>query len=57
MDAVVFSVGHGVSGHTLKHLFAALAAWPVIAALGSAHVPMQNGRATTTGVAPRTGQA
>lgn len=35
-DAVVFeATGHIVSGHTLKHLSAALAAWPVIRALGS----------------------
>jgi predicted membrane channel-forming protein YqfA (hemolysin III family) len=35
-DATVFeATGHIVSGHTLKHLAAALAAWPVIRALGS----------------------
>ncbi|MEY9364255.1 hypothetical protein ABH994_006976 [Bradyrhizobium yuanmingense] len=35
-DATVFeATGHMVSGHTLKHLAAALAAWPVIRALGS----------------------
>lgn len=35
-DAIVFeATGHIVSGHTLKHLSAALAAWPVIRALGS----------------------
>jgi len=35
-DATVFELtGHIVSGHTLKHLAAALAAWPVIRALGS----------------------
>ncbi len=35
-DATVFeTTGHLVSGHTLKHLAAALAAWPVIRALGS----------------------
>lgn len=35
-DAAVFeATGHMVSGHTLKHLAAALAAWPVIRALGS----------------------
>jgi hypothetical protein len=35
-DAVVFeATGHLVSGHTLKHLAAALAAWPVIRALGA----------------------
>lgn len=35
-DAVVFeATGHIVSGHTLKHLAAALAAWPVIRTLGS----------------------
>jgi hypothetical protein len=33
-DAVLFeATGHIVSGHTLKHLTAALAAWPVIQAL------------------------
>jgi len=35
-DATIFeATGHLVSGHTLKHLSAALAAWPVIRALGS----------------------
>ncbi|MBR1123534.1 hypothetical protein JQ628_18565 [Bradyrhizobium lablabi] len=35
-DATVFeATGHIVSGHTLKHLAAALAAWPVIRALRS----------------------
>jgi hypothetical protein len=35
-DATIFeATGHVVSGHTLKHLSAALAAWPVIRALGS----------------------
>ncbi|TCU62544.1 hypothetical protein EDE08_12337 [Bradyrhizobium sp. R2.2-H] len=35
-DALIFeATGHIVSGHTLKHLAAALAAWPVIRALGS----------------------
>lgn len=34
-DATIFeATGHVVSGHTLKHLSAALAAWPVIRALG-----------------------
>ncbi|UWU68828.1 hypothetical protein [Bradyrhizobium sp. NC92] len=34
-DVTVFeATGHMVSGHTLKHLAAALAAWPVIRALG-----------------------
>ena len=34
-DAIIFeATGHIVSGHTLKHLSAALAAWPVIRALG-----------------------
>jgi hypothetical protein len=38
-DATVFALtGHLVSGHTLKHLAAALAAWPVIQALGSTEV-------------------
>jgi hypothetical protein len=38
-DATVFELtGHLVSGHTLKHLAAALAAWPVIRALGSTEV-------------------
>ncbi|QOZ72929.1 hypothetical protein [Bradyrhizobium arachidis] len=33
-DATIFeATGHIVSGHTLKHLSAALAAWPVISAL------------------------
>ncbi len=35
-DATVFeATGHMVSGHTLKHLAAAFAAWPVIRALGN----------------------
>jgi hypothetical protein len=33
-DATIFdATGHIVSGHTLKHLAAALAAWPVISTL------------------------
>jgi hypothetical protein len=56
-DPAFFSLGHAVSGHTLKHLFSALAAWPVIAALGPAHDPMQNGRATTKGPTLGTGHA
>jgi len=32
-EAVFEATGHIVSGHTLKHLAAALAAWPVIRAL------------------------
>jgi len=27
LDGVIFSMGHLLSGHTLKHLTAALAAW------------------------------
>jgi hypothetical protein len=42
-DVTIFeATGHIVSGHTLKHLAAALAAWPVIRALrptGSAPSP------------------
>lgn len=35
-DVTIFeATGHIVSGHTLKHLTAALAAWPVIRALGA----------------------
>lgn len=35
-DATIFEAsGHIISGHTLKHLAAALAAWPVIRTLGS----------------------
>lgn len=34
-DATIFeATGHIVSGHTLKHLSAALAAWPIISTLG-----------------------
>jgi hypothetical protein len=33
---------HAVSGHTLKHLVASMAAWPVIAAVASAHRTVQN---------------
>ena len=37
-DAVIFeATQHIISGHTLKHLAAALAAWPVITALRPAH--------------------
>lgn len=39
-DVTVFdATGHMVSGHTLKHLAAALAAWPVIRALGARPCP------------------
>lgn len=38
-DATIFeATGHLVSGHTLKHLSAALAAWPVISKLGNRRV-------------------
>ena len=38
-DAVIFeATGHIVSGHTLKHLAAALAAWPVISSLRDCRV-------------------
>jgi hypothetical protein len=40
-DVTMFeATGHMVSGHTLKHLAAALAAWPVIRALGSRPRPL-----------------
>ena len=43
LDADVFALtGQVVSGHTLKHLFAALAAVPVIAALGGLGNSRQN---------------
>jgi hypothetical protein len=42
-DAAVFEfTGHVVSGHTMKHLIAAFAAWPLIAAL-NARRSVQNG--------------
>ena len=34
--------GEGVSGHTLKHLFAAAAAWPLVGALGRLQARGQN---------------
>ena len=37
-EAVFEATGHIVSGHTLKHLAAALAAWPVIRALAPAAI-------------------
>jgi hypothetical protein len=44
-DAVVFDLTHHlVSGHTLKHLIAAMAAWPLIAALRDRRC-VQNGGA------------
>jgi len=33
LDGAIFSLGHGLSGHTLKHLAVALAAWWVVHAL------------------------
>jgi len=43
-DAAVFeATGHAVSGHSLKHLVAALAAWPVWQAL--AHQPLRHNAA------------
>lgn len=42
-DGAVFAAtGEWVAGHTLKHLVAALAAWPVIAALGQVTTGRQN---------------
>lgn len=47
-DAHVFAIsGELVSGHTLKHVVAALAALPVISALGAARERRQNGRLRT----------
>ncbi|MFC5497069.1 hypothetical protein ACFPOE_05950 [Caenimonas terrae] len=40
--------GHWVSGHTLKHVVAALAAFPVVAALRAAAEPRQNAPGATT---------
>lgn len=38
-DSVVFEFsGQFISGHTLKHVVASLAAWPVLAALGTMHL-------------------
>lgn len=37
--------GHAVSGHTMKHVMAALAGWPVVAALRARRESMQNGLA------------
>lgn len=46
-DAAVFAAtGEWVSGHTLKHLAAAGAAWPVVAALRRAALPTSNVRDT-----------
>ena len=42
-DAAVFQwTGHLISGHTLKHVVAAFAAWPVIAAIGALRNSRQN---------------
>lgn len=41
--AILQATGELLSGHTLKHVVAAFAAWPVIAAL-QAHARRQNGR-------------
>jgi hypothetical protein len=40
--AVYELTGHWASGHTLKHVVAALAAWPVLSAIGRAGKSMQN---------------
>lgn len=59
-DHEVFRLtGEAVSGHTLKHLVAALAAWPVIAALGSPRQSRHNapGGATTRTKNPGTRHA
>jgi hypothetical protein len=45
-DAVFHATGDVVSGHSLKHLVAGLAAWPVLRAM------RQNARATGRGAAP-----
>ncbi len=55
-DAVFQATGHWVSGHSLKHVLAALAAWPVLAALRNAgrqglrHNPEAVGAAARTPV-------
>jgi len=44
-DAPIFELtGHLVSGHSLKHIAAAFAAWPVVSALGKLAVQGQNHR-------------
>jgi len=45
-EAVFHATGEVVSGHSLKHLVAGLAAWPVLRAV------RQNARATGRGAAP-----
>jgi hypothetical protein len=37
LDGTIFSWGHWLSGHTLKHLAVALAAWWVVYALRTRH--------------------
>ncbi|MDB5912112.1 MAG: hypothetical protein JWP22_787 [Ramlibacter sp.] len=52
-DQVIFEAsGELLSGHTLKHIAAALAAWPLIAAV-AARLPSQNGRQNKTPAAVR----
>jgi hypothetical protein len=46
-QAVFEATGQLLSGHTLKHIAAALAAWPVVAAV-AARMPRQNGREDRT---------
>ncbi len=55
-DAQAFAAsGEWVSGHTLKHLAASLAAWPVLRALKSAAISGQNRSTTGAGSAGRPG--
>ena len=57
-DAAVFAAtGEWVSGHTLKHLAAAGAAWPVVAALRRAALPTSNLVDTNRHAAGRTSTA
>jgi hypothetical protein len=49
--------GHWLSGHTLKHIAAAMSACPVLAALGAQRESGQNRPATTEGAAPGMGNA
>ena len=49
--------GHLVSGHTLKHVVAALTAWPVICALGALRFSRQNAARLTSTKAISAGRA
>lgn len=55
--AVYELTGHWVGGHALKHVVAALAAWPVLAAVSALRKPRQNPASAQSSTSPGRRQA